>query len=94
VISTRLVRRRSQVIELEQLLTNRNIILLEDESYKTAALEKVLDSNRKIGTTYSLTDGVIREVLKDVTIRIDFLATYNQRDFSDICQSRQISILE
>lgn len=92
-VSTRLVRKRKQVILFEQLLSKPNISLFKDDDYKTNALEQVLISNRQ-GFTYSLTDGVIREILKDINIKIDFLITFNSKDFVDICAQRQIDIID
>jgi hypothetical protein len=93
-ISTRLVRRRNQVILLEQYLSRPNISLLDDNGYKSDALEQVLLLNRQLGLSYSLTDGVIREILKDVNVKVDFLVTFNQKDFFDICNQRQIEIID
>ena len=43
--------------------------------------------------TYSLVDAVIREILKDKNLQIDYLATFNTRDFIDICAKRKIEIV-
>lgn len=92
-ISTHLTRRRDRLLYLEEFINKSNIILLDDSMYKTKALNEVFLLNRVAGFTYSLTDSVIREVLKDVTIRINYLATFNDRDFDDICQLRKIEIV-
>ena len=91
-ISTHLTRRREQLLYLEKLIKKPEITLLDDTEYKDNALEEVFNSNR-LGFTYSLTDSVIREILKDINVRVDYLVTYNNRDFEDICQKRQIEIL-
>jgi predicted nucleic acid-binding protein len=91
-ISTHLTRRREQLLYLEKLIKKPEIILLDDTEYKDNALEEVFNSNR-LGLTYSLTDSVIREILKDINVRINYLVTFNNRDFEDICQKRQIEIL-
>lgn len=91
-ISTHLTRRREQLLYLEKLIKKPEITLLDDTEYKDNTLEEVFNSNR-LGFTYSLTDSVIREILKDINVRVDYLVTYNNRDFEDICQKRQIEIL-
>ncbi len=87
-ISTHLTRRRDRLILLEQLISKPNIIFLDDTDYKTEALNQVFQLNRSTGSAYSLTDCVIREILKDINVRIDFMVTFNARDFKDVCDQR------
>lgn len=91
-ISTHLIRHRSRVIHLETLIKNPNIILFDDSDYKQNALSEVFILNR-LGFTYSFTDSVIREILKNINVKINYLVTFNNKDFEDICQLRQIQIL-
>lgn len=93
VISTRLTRRSSQLLRFEEFLSKSNILILDDQDYKAIALRQVFTSIRQVGHTQSLVDSVIREILKDSNIRINFLVTYNTKDFADICNVRQILIL-
>ena len=68
-------------------------MLLEDSKYKDEALKQVFTYNRKAGFTFSLTDSVIREILKDINVTVNYLVTYNERDFKDICDQRLIEII-
>ncbi len=92
-ISTRLVRRRQRVLILEEFIQKPYVTLFDDTDYKLDALEEVFNLNRIAGYTYSLTDGVVREILKDINVRVNFLVTFNGKDFHDICQRRQIEIV-
>jgi len=92
-ISTRLTRRREQLLYLEAIISKLNIILFSDNDYKEEALKQVFQFNQIAGCTYSLTDSVIREILKDVNIKVDYLVTYNVPDFQDICNQRLIDII-
>jgi len=92
-ISTRLVRNYERLTIFETLLRKPGIELLDDGKYKNAALTEVFEFNRNNGHTFSLVDGVIREMLKDIDLRINFLATFNDRDFYDLCAKRQIEII-
>jgi predicted nucleic acid-binding protein len=92
-ICTHLSRRRDRLLYLEEFIRRPDIVLLDDENYKESALEEVFKLNRTAGFTYSLVDSVIREVLKDVNVKINYLVTFNERDFIDICQIRQIGII-
>jgi len=92
-ISTHLTRRRERLLYLEEFIKKPEIILFDDTTYKTNALEEVFLLNKTAGFTYSLTDSVIREILKDINIRINYLVTFNNNDFEDLCQLRQIEIV-
>jgi predicted nucleic acid-binding protein len=92
-ISTHLSRRHDRLLYLEEFIKRPDIVLLDDEIYKVSAFEEVFRLNRTAGFTYSLVDSVIREVLKDVNVRINYLVTFNERDFIDICQMRRIEII-
>lgn len=91
-VSTRLVRSRSCTLQLEQLLKRPTIRLLDDLTYRDTALEAVFDTAR-VGHSYALADSVIREMLKDIDLRIDYLLTFNAPDFADVCQARRIELV-
>ena len=93
-MSTYLARRRSQLILLEELIRRPNVLLFDDKDYKDEALHEVLTLNRQAGYTYSLADCVIREILRDVNLRLHYFVTFNQKDFVDICVSRRIEIID
>lgn len=92
-ISTHLTRRRDRLIILEEIIAKPNIMFLEDGDYKLEALNQVFTNNRVSGFTYSLTDSVIREILKDVNVNVNYLVTYNEADFKDVCDQRLIEII-
>jgi len=92
-ISTHLSRRRDRLLYLEEFIKKPDIILFDDGNYKDNALEEVFKLNKTSGHTYSLTDSVIREILRDIDVRVNYLVTFNSRDFIDVCQLRQIEIL-
>ena len=92
-ISTRLVRNYERVTIFETLLKKPGIELLDDSKYKNAALNEVFEFNRNNGHTFSLVDCVIREMLKDIDLKVNFLVTFNDCDFQDLCTKRQIEII-
>ena len=92
-ISTHLTRRRDRLIFFEQAISKPNIILLDDELYKKEGLNKVFEHNKFFGKTYSLTDSIIREILKDIDFNVKYFVTFNIGDFQDICDMRRIEIL-
>jgi predicted nucleic acid-binding protein len=92
-VSTHLTRRRDRLILFEEIVSKPNMIFLEDAAYKSEALRQVFYINRITGRAFSLTDGVIREILKDIDVRINYLVTYNVVDFKDICDERGVEII-
>jgi predicted nucleic acid-binding protein len=64
---------------------------LPDEPYRDQVLENLLgEIGRAAGParTLSLTDRVLRAILRDDRQRVDFLLTFNPSDFADLCQPR------
>jgi len=93
-INTRLTRRKSELAQFENILKDPKIIYIDDTIYKFSAIENVFDRNNNYSEgAHSLVDSVIREMLLDINLKIDYLATYNARDFQDICFKRNIEIL-
>jgi len=92
-ISTHLTRRRDRLILFEEFISKPNMIFLDDNIYKSEALRQVFLINRISGRAFSLTDAVIREILKDINIKINYLITYNAPDFKDICDQRLVEII-
>ena len=58
--------------------------------YKEEALEKTFNSN--LNRHISLVDMVIRLIMLETNFKIDYLVTFNERDFIDICIKRKIQI--
>ena len=94
VICTRLTRRREQLLAFEKLLADPSSELLDDSQYKDAALRRTFEMNRTAGYSHSLVDAVVREIVLDDTIRLDYLITFNERDFADVCAKRRIDIFQ
>lgn len=89
-LCTRFVRRPVGVKRFEILLKRPNIVFLEDDVYKQQALEMTLSG---VGRPYSIVDNVLRLVMDDVNVRINYLFSFNRADFADICARRRIEIL-
>lgn len=91
-LRTRFVRNAIAVVEFEKALKMRSIVFLDDAPYRQDALDESIASARG-HPKLSMVDCVIRRALSDPNSRIDFLATYNADDFSDICRRRRIEII-
>jgi hypothetical protein len=89
-LCTRFVRRPLTIRKFEFFLKRPNAVLLDDASYREAALEATLSS---AGRRYSMVDNVLRLVLEDTNIRVKYLFSFNRADFFDICTNRHIEMI-
>lgn len=90
-LCTAFVRNAVAVVQFEAFLKSRPVDFLDDAPYRNEALQGSLDSAR----TYpklSMVDCLIRLVLSDPANKIDYLATFNSRDFADVCLRRRITV--
>ncbi|MBI1307435.1 MAG: hypothetical protein GC181_12610 [Bacteroidetes bacterium] len=93
-LNTKLIRNKKRLAHFEQLIRANNIQLFGDEKYRESALEQVFSKNKKhYEQNFSLVDAVLREILKDVNVKIEYLISYNEKDFYDICAIRNIHII-
>ena len=93
-LRTKYSKRRDRIIILEKLLKKSNVILINDSEYRDSALSSTFHHIIIGKSFHSLVDNVIREILSDINLKIDYLVTFNKRDFIDICNKRRIEILE
>lgn len=93
-VNTRLARRRENLFAFEQWLLKPNVERLSDEIYKAVAINNVFELNKTRTASISLVDEVIRQILIDRKLKIDFLVTFNRADFEYPCQIADVGILE
>ena len=60
------------------------VVKIDDSIYRESCLLDALSDKRPL----SLVDRIVRKVLQDKNYRITQLLTFNQRDFSDVCETR------
>lgn len=77
---------------LRQLQSNPRFIKVPDDEYKDDAYLLTVSENNHRG--YSLVDMIIRVMMEDDRLKIDFLLTLNIEDFIDVASRRGISIPE
>ncbi|RYH06621.1 hypothetical protein EON65_42640 [archaeon] len=94
VLRTRLARNRLAMEVLERRLKTQPIAWVDDEPYREAALEMTFEQTLRRGRALSMVDCLLRLMVDDVNLRIDYLATWNGRDFADVCQPRGVQIID
>lgn len=92
-LDTRLARNKRAFIGFLDEIKKLDVMYLNDSDYQSKALREIETRNVKGGHSYSLVDCIIREIIKDDTIKLDYFITYNLKDFIDVCSIRGLDIL-
>jgi predicted nucleic acid-binding protein len=92
-LRTRLVRNRDATRQLASYLKRPNVEYVDDGPYRDAALDLAFSSSLTYFRPLSMVDCLMRLLLDDVEIKVDALATFNPRDFVDICDKRRIELI-
>lgn len=93
VLRTKMVRNSLALQGFERSMKKPNIVFIDDSSYRESALELSLESSLRRHRPLSLIDCLIRIMLEDTNVRIDYLATFNAPDFSDLCYKFGIEMI-
>lgn len=93
-LRTKLARKRLAMLALERRLKSPHVEWVDDQPYRADALEMTFEAAIRGGRALSMVDCLMRLMLDDVNLRIDYFATWNGRDFEDVCQPRGIAILQ
>lgn len=93
-LRTKFVRNNHALEQFENFLKrkNRNIDYFADHDLQKFAFDLSFESSLRLHRPLSMVDCLIRLIL-EVDVRIRFLATFNETDFSDVCKRRRIEIL-
>ena len=90
-LRTRLARRPIAMQKFATLLKRPNAIHLDDTRYRVEALSMTLSGRQSLAL--SLVDNVLRVMISDISLRVDCLYTFNQKDFRDVCSRRSVAII-
>jgi len=92
-LKTRFTRNRNSMQSFEAYLKRPRILFLDDGPYREEALKLCFSSTLRNYRSLSMVDCLIRLILDDKNIKVRCLATFNNKDFIDICQKRQVGII-
>ena len=93
VLNSKFIKNKQRLSQFEETMKSDKIEFIFDEDYREDAINNTYSIHRKVTPQISLVDSIIREMLKDVNIKIDFLVTFNEKDFKDVCDIRKIKII-
>lgn len=92
-INTRFAKKKEGIEAFEKLINKPEVVLLDDNDYKSEALELTMNSAIRMNKPYSLVDMIIRLMLSDENLKIDYFISFNPYDFFDVCSKKGITIL-
>lgn len=92
-LNSEFIKKERQLREFEDLMKSDRVIFIMDEDYRDKAIEETYSVHRKSIPKISLVDSIIREMLKDINLKLDYLVTFNEKDFVDVCSIRGVEIL-
>lgn len=93
ILSSRFVRNRQALEGFERQLKSHRVQFLDDSPYREHALKHALDSSLRQGRPLSLTDCLLRVVIDELSLGLRHLATYNVKDFADVCRRSKAEML-
>ncbi|GAA0734281.1 hypothetical protein GCM10009430_49270 [Aquimarina litoralis] len=93
VLNSKFIKDKQRLIQFEEIMSSDKIEFIFDEDYRENALNNTYSIHRNPVPKISLVDSIIREMIKDINIKIDFVVTFNEKDFKDICDMRNVEII-
>lgn len=92
-LRTRFVRNAAAARQLERYLATLPIIYLDDGPYRDAAFTLAIRSSRTGKRPLSMVDCLLRLLIDDVNVNVQYFATFNRRDFFDVCDMRGVEMI-
>ncbi len=92
-LRTKFVRKTPALQQLRNYLTHPRVQYLDDVPYREQAMELAFSSALSARRPLSMIDCLLRLIMDDATVKIDLLATFNVRDFVDVCRKRRIELI-
>ena len=81
-----------QINEFDMLIKKRIIEFIYDDNYRDNILDDYIEEN-KYFPQCSLVDMVINRMIDDTNLKINYLFTYNSKDFIKVCNKRNVELL-
>lgn len=92
-INTRFSNNKGWLEDFEKVLKNENVKIIEDNKYKENALFMTVDLTLNRNRPLSLVDMIIRLMIEDTNLKVDYVISFNTRDFIDLCHKHRIELI-
>ncbi len=84
-LNTRFSRDIRKINELERIFKNLDIFWLPDDNYRDDLVENFIGNNKK-GQKISSVDIIINNIIEDRSVKVNYLITFNPKDFRENCE--------
>jgi predicted nucleic acid-binding protein len=81
-VNSRLSRRDAK-LQFERFLSRPNVIKLPDTTYRDQALDRFFSKSKSAYSDISLVDEVLKLILEDKSLRIDYIASFDEGLLND-----------
>jgi hypothetical protein len=94
-LRTGFVKNTLALARFEKELKSPDVQMLDDSQYRDDALNQLISWSlmRNQPRPIAMVDWVLRLAIDDTATRIQYLATYNHKDFADVCKRRNVEII-
>jgi predicted nucleic acid-binding protein len=92
-LCSKLVKKKNVLRRFEEFLKSTTVKYLDDEPYRDESLQLSFESSLREKRPLSMVDCLLRLLIDDVNVNVQYLATFNRRDFIDVCSRRGIEII-
>lgn len=93
ILNSAFIKDKHRMVRFEEIMKSDKVEFIFDELYRDDALNNTYSVHRKPMPQISLVDSIIREIIKDINVKIDYVVTFNEKDFKDVCDIRKIEIV-
>jgi predicted nucleic acid-binding protein len=91
-LNTRFARSARKINDYELLLKRLDVEYIYDEEYRIDSIDNYILYNKK-SKHISLVDLIINQIIEDVNVKIDYMVTFNKKDFFETCGKRNVEFL-
>jgi predicted nucleic acid-binding protein len=92
-LRTKFVNKTIALKQFEKFLKSSEVIYLDDLPYRDVAFQLSFVCTLIKKRPLSMVDCLLRLMIDDVSVKVRYHATFNRRDFIDLCNKRGIEII-
>ncbi len=91
-LNTRLLGNSLCVAQFERSMAELSVSYIDDSPYRDRALKETIELAARGKRRVSFVDMIIRNMLQNESLHIDYLVTSDIHHFNDVCERRKIEI--
>lgn len=92
LLRTEFVKNKTVLDRLDDYVWHNSFVVrVSDEKYRDIAHDEMIGQRDR---NFSFVDSIIRVMIDDVSLKINGIVTFNERDFVDICRNKQVELID